>query len=200
MAARLGEHILEVALRQFITEGAEGASMDRIAAAANVSKRTLYTRYGSKKALLVAATEHGTARHLKPIRSAIPHGTPREQVLHVARKLLDLSLSEELIGIQTLVDWIAKQGLETNRPRPSIGATAGVSVILPILRQAASNLDSRDDDLPFIAGFVFDALVGAPRTRILWRRDLANTAQAKADYLERTMDLVAQAVPLLAGK
>ena len=46
IAAQLGEHILQVALDQFIAHGVEGANMDDIAAAANVSKRTLYSRYG----------------------------------------------------------------------------------------------------------------------------------------------------------
>ncbi|QDK32806.1 hypothetical protein DM450_08425 [Sphingomonas sp. IC081] len=66
MAAQLGEHILQVALDQFIAHGVEGANMDDIAAAANVSKRTLYSRYGSKTQLLIASAEHGTQRHLNP--------------------------------------------------------------------------------------------------------------------------------------
>ncbi|WP_454887668.1 TetR/AcrR family transcriptional regulator [Sphingomonas oryzagri] len=59
VAARLNNHILHTAFEQFVKLGAEGPSMDIIAVAANVSKRTLYTRFGSREELLVAAIEHG---------------------------------------------------------------------------------------------------------------------------------------------
>src|SRR3546814_16436590 len=85
IAALLGVHILDVALEQFIAHGVEGASMEGIAIAASVSKRTLYSRFGSKTALLVAAVEHGIAHHLRPIASTIPAGSTRAKLLHVGK-------------------------------------------------------------------------------------------------------------------
>ena len=51
--------------------------------------------------------------------------------------------------------------------------------------------------LPFLATFLFDALVTCPRTRILLRHELENTSRAKADYLKRTMNLIARGMPFL---
>ena len=198
VAARLGDHILDIALQQFMAHGPEGASMDRIAAAANVSKRTLYARYGSKNGLLVAAVEQGTARHLKPVSSNIPRGTPRDKLLHVARKMLDLSLRKEIISIAILTEWIAEKKLGSDCAKPVIGTNAGIKIILPILQEAATTSgDESCDDLVFLAGFIFDALVGGPRNRILVQRNLANSPQEKREYLERTMDLIVRAVPFL---
>ncbi|PZU64079.1 MAG: hypothetical protein DI540_21805 [Sphingobium sp.] len=109
MAAQLGEHILVIALEQFIAHGVEGASMDGIATAANVSKRTLYARYGSKTRLLVAAVEHGTAVLQRKIVADIRPGNARERVLKAARKMLDLALTLDVIGLESLTDWIVSE-------------------------------------------------------------------------------------------
>jgi TetR/AcrR family transcriptional repressor of mexJK operon len=197
IAAKLGTHILKTALEQFVIHGPDGASMESIAAAADVSKRTLYARFGSKTGLLTAALEFGTAHYLKPITSTIPEGSPRDKLFHVASEMLDLSLEKEVIGILNLVDWIADHGLATDGPRPLLGMAAGMEVIMPILKEAAAEHGDTPEDLTFLAAFIFDALVSIPRARILDRREMANTVRAKAEYLERAMQLIVRAVPFL---
>ncbi|MGE4432331.1 TetR/AcrR family transcriptional regulator [Sphingobium sp. BS19] len=198
IAALLGVHILDVALEQFIAHGVEGASMEGIAIAASVSKRTLYSRFGSKTALLVAAVEHGIAHHLRPIASTIPAGSTRDKLLHVGRKILDASLKREVIGLDSLINWIADHESEAGQAKPSMGAKAGIAIIQSILEQAHRN-DGSDSsvDLSFLAAFLFDAFVTSPRQRILLRHELENTSRAKSDYLERTMNLIARGMPFL---
>ncbi|WP_257538459.1 TetR/AcrR family transcriptional regulator [Sphingobium sp. CFD-1] len=197
IAALLGVHILDVALEQFIAQGVEGASMEGIANAANVSKRTLYSRFGSKTALLFAAIEHGTAHYLRPIAANIPAGSTQDKLLHVSRKMLDASLKREAIGLESLVSWIADHKSEVSQVTPSMGAKAGIALIQSILEQVGDGDEKRAYDLPFLATFLFDALVTCPRTRILLRHELENTSRAKADYLKRTMNLIARGMPFL---
>ncbi|MCA9720130.1 MAG: TetR/AcrR family transcriptional regulator [Myxococcales bacterium] len=54
--------ILRAATTAFRDEGYESTSMDRIAALAGVSKRTVYNHFGGKEALLGAVFEHHLAR------------------------------------------------------------------------------------------------------------------------------------------
>lgn len=197
IAAKLGTHILKAALEQFVIHGPNSASMASIAADADVSKRTLYARFGSKTGLLTAALEYGTAHYLKPITSTIPDGSSRDKLFHVASEMLDLSLEKEVIGILNLVDWIADHGLATDGPKPLIGMTAGMEVILPILKEAAAEHGDTPEDLSFLAAFIFDALVSIPRARILDRREMPDTPKAKSDYLGRTIALVIGALPFL---
>ncbi len=197
IAARLGEHILEIALEQFIALGVEGASMDGIAAAANVSKRTLYARHASKAGLLVAAVEHGSKSLLRKIVADIPRGNARERVLKVSRKMLDVALDPEVIGLEPLVNWIVSRELNGDGPEHAIGAQAGVAGIQCVLEEA-EDTKGAIEDVEFLAAFLFDALVTAPRTRILVRRDLENSSKAKTAYLERTLDLIARAIPFLS--
>src|SRR5688500_19640533 len=49
--------ILEAAKQMFTQGGFDGASMDQIAAAAGVSKLTVYSHYGDKEALFVAVVK-----------------------------------------------------------------------------------------------------------------------------------------------
>ncbi|MDX3911299.1 MAG: helix-turn-helix domain-containing protein [Sphingobium sp.] len=196
----MGAHILDVALEQFISHGVEGACMEGIASAANVSKRTLYSRFGSKTALLVASVEHGIAHHVRPIASTIPAGSTRDKLLHVGRKILDSSLKREVIGLETLINWIATHESEPGPAKTSMGAKAGIAIIQSVLEQAGEgNCDVRSMDLQFLAAFLFDAFVTSPRQRILLRRDLENTSHAKSDYLKRTMNLLAAGLPSLLG-
>ena len=53
--------ILEAAAERFVTDGYEGATMDAIAAAARVSKETLYARFAQKESLLRAVVEDRAA-------------------------------------------------------------------------------------------------------------------------------------------
>ncbi len=51
----LGEHIARIAAQLFYSEGIHKTGVDRVAAEANVSKRTLYRYYSSKEDLVAAA-------------------------------------------------------------------------------------------------------------------------------------------------
>ncbi|GAA5149711.1 TetR/AcrR family transcriptional regulator [Pseudonocardia eucalypti] len=55
---------LEAALKLLATEGLAGFSMDRVAAAAGISKVTMYTRWPSKTELIGAALNHLQVDHV----------------------------------------------------------------------------------------------------------------------------------------
>lgn len=60
-------HLLDTAADIFARQGYAGASIDHIAAAAQVGKPTIYTRYGNKAGLLKAVIEHVLRHRLVPI-------------------------------------------------------------------------------------------------------------------------------------
>lgn len=197
IAARLGVHILEVALLQFIEKGAEGTSMDDIAAAANVSKRTLYARYGSKVGLLIAAIEHGIDNRLNPIVATMGSGSPRQRLIRIARQMLDRSLEPDIIGLERLLLWVQTQNFDGIDSQAVLRIDPGLLLIHPLLRDVAGPDKKNSLDLPFLATFIFDALVTAPRQRILARGDLADTREAKDAYLEQALDFLGRALPFL---
>ncbi|GAB3206353.1 TetR/AcrR family transcriptional regulator [Nocardia tengchongensis] len=71
-AARNRQAILEAARRLFAEEGAEAATMDRIAAAAGVAKGTLFHRFGNRAGLLYELIAAGATGLMEAVRSGPP--------------------------------------------------------------------------------------------------------------------------------
>ncbi|RKF18392.1 TetR/AcrR family transcriptional regulator [Altericroceibacterium spongiae] len=199
IAARLRTHILDVALERFIAHGPEMASMNGIAAAANVSKRTLYSRFQSKIGLLMAAIEHGIEHQLDDVTTHIPEGSIRKQILYLASGTLDTSLQPRLIGLQSLIGWLIAQNQgHEDRIGPGTLVRMGQEPFVTLLHSASELQDRDDEDIHFLAAFLFDALVTAPRRRILERHDLANTPEAKSDFQHKTLNLIAESFDFLS--
>lgn len=190
MAARLRAHILAAALDQFVSMGVDGASMEGIASAANVSKRTLYARFGSKTSLLVSAIEYGVAKHLKPISASIPEGSARERLRHTAARMLDASLKPEVVRLRALATWIADHEPTLHDGVQKLVVHNPVGVFQSILEDGARTGELDIADCHFTAMFLFDALVSTPRNRILERLGLEDKQAAKRDYFERTLDVI----------
>ena len=197
LAAQLGGHILDVALDQFVAHGFEGASTEKIAAAANVSKRTLYARFGSKGALVVASIEQYTSRELGLIEAAIPNGSLRKKIGYVARAMLDMSLQPDVVGVEALVYWLTKHRPGLVEAEPTIGAKVVIDVMQSVLQDAPEWRMSGAGDPAELARFLFDVLITVPRHRILRRYEMKNKAAAKAEYINQTLDLLASGLPLL---
>ncbi len=65
---RKREAVLEAAKQEFLTKGFEGTSMDRVAATADVSKRTIYSHFATKETLYEAIVAQLVSRI-----EAMPH-------------------------------------------------------------------------------------------------------------------------------
>jgi TetR/AcrR family transcriptional repressor of mexJK operon len=103
-AARLGDHILEVATELFLTEGYGSATIDAVAARAGVSKRTLYHRFADKSALFVAVVHRIVSLIRPPPGVALLEGSnPQEILRRLAGFVLQAALSPQAIALHRLV-------------------------------------------------------------------------------------------------
>lgn len=83
-AARNRQAILEATRKLFAEEGAEAATMDRIAAEAGVAKGTLFHRFGNRAGLLYELIAEGATGLMEAVRFGPPPlgpGAPAEQRL-----------------------------------------------------------------------------------------------------------------------
>jgi len=96
--------ILQAAKRLFTTQGFEGTSMDAIAAAAGVSKLTVYSHYQDKERLFGAAVECVCAEQMPPeIFTADLKGPLRKQIYAIARAFFCLITSEEALAVHRTI-------------------------------------------------------------------------------------------------
>jgi len=73
------EQILEAGLRLFVENGYDATTLDAIAAAAGISRRTFFSYFGSKEELLLARHDGGFLAALGPaLRETCPGKTPLE--------------------------------------------------------------------------------------------------------------------------
>ncbi|MES2086145.1 MAG: TetR/AcrR family transcriptional regulator [Pseudomonadota bacterium] len=190
VAARLGEHILATALDQFARHAVDAISMDDLAAAANVSKRTLYARFGSKADLMVATIEYGTAKHLRPLAGTIPGDTALDQLLNAAAGMLEISLRPEAVGIEKLVAWIASRQPNLLESADARSVKMAIIVFQDILEAGVRRGELAAPDPAFAATFLFDALVAETRNQVLNGRRPRGTKHDRRAYLERVLELL----------
>lgn len=89
------QQILDGAMREFLKRGYAATSMDRVAAAANVSKATVYSHFGDKTRLfetLVQQLAQEKFQQLTEVRSL--DGDPRVVLREFAEKFLDRIASD----------------------------------------------------------------------------------------------------------
>lgn len=96
--------IIDAAACAFISDGFDGATMDRIAAHAGVSKLTLYRHFGSKEELFGAALKAKCDELMDPETLDQARTLPlREGLIHVSRAFLNLILAPECIAIHRVL-------------------------------------------------------------------------------------------------
>ncbi|MGC8525133.1 MAG: TetR/AcrR family transcriptional regulator C-terminal domain-containing protein [Acidibrevibacterium sp.] len=96
--------ILAGAADVFARDGYEGASMSRIAAAANVSKGTLYNHFESKAQLFAAYVEAACARNLCQVFAGSDENTDVVATLErIGRRMIEMMLSDLGLTIYRVV-------------------------------------------------------------------------------------------------
>lgn len=91
--------ILDAAKQMFTTHGFEGASMDQIAAAAGVSKLTVYSHFGDKATLFAAAVRsHCDTQLPEALFEPSPDTPLRERLLSIAQAFYAMITSPEAIA------------------------------------------------------------------------------------------------------
>ena len=91
--------ILEAAKRLFVEQGYDGVSMDQIAAAAGVSKLTVYSHFGDKDTLFAAAARAYCEQQLPAeLFVADPDMPLRERLLQIAQAFYAMVSSPEAVA------------------------------------------------------------------------------------------------------
>jgi len=80
------QKLLEAAIRLFEREGIQAVGIERIIAAAGVTKMTMYNQFGSKEALIVEALEECGRRSLRSLKAFVERSrSPRGRIRAIFR-------------------------------------------------------------------------------------------------------------------
>lgn len=158
------EDIIEAAAKEFKTSGFRATSMDRIAATAQVSKRTVYNHFASKEVLFQAITQELCDRAMQisehPYNPEIP---VRRQLQTIARQEISLLSSAEFLDMVKMITSESLASPDLTRANFENFQDTGIGVVKWIIEA------SKDGKLavtnPVIAGKQFLALI---ETFALW--------------------------------
>ncbi|HZX78148.1 TetR/AcrR family transcriptional regulator [Lysobacter sp.] len=195
--------ILEAAKRMFTQHGLDGVSMDQIAAEAGVSKLTVYSHFGDKEALFVAAVEsHCDLSLPSSLFEPSPETPLRERLLEIAHAFYSMVTAPEAVAGHRML--CSPQMAASSLPRRFWEAgpmrVQGDFAALLERRIAAGELDI--PDVPRAAGQFFALLKGEPHACMVFGGPGPAAAEIEA-HLAAAVDLFLrayQAPPAAAAK
>lgn len=163
-AERRQQELLDIAGAMFMKHGFDGTSIDSVAEAAAMSKRTLYARFGDKNELFSAVLRTLVDRWLVPINQFRAGTTDLEPMLmEIGRHLLTSALAPGAVSLNRII-------IAESERRPEFGLLAHAEGRRPAIRAIAAALarhvpELRVDDLEGAAD-QFISLIVEPSLRL----------------------------------
>ncbi len=189
-----GNAILEAARKLFTAQGFDAASMDQIAAAAGVSKLTVYSHFGDKDTLFAAVVKSYCEQQLPAALFDAQPGVPlRERLLQVARAFFGMiSAPEALAGHRILCS-----PRMADSPLPRMFWEAGPERVqagfADLLRRRVAAGELEIEDVPRASAQFFTLLKGEPHARMVFGC-CAGMARREAErHVEATVDMFLRA-------
>lgn len=161
-AAEINRIILDTARQLFIADGVEATSMDAVAIAAKVSKGTLYARYASKDALLLAVIEALVA-DLDRAASAKNYLLPAElgpRLREYSRRLVEQMAQPEYVQLNRLISSASKLHPEIARHGRDEALAGYVKTLATEMQKAARHSDPYRVDWPGLANLLIYGVTG----------------------------------------
>jgi TetR/AcrR family transcriptional repressor of mexJK operon len=193
--------ILEAAKRLFPEHGFEGTSMDTIAAAAGVSKLTVYSHFKDKETLFVEAVRVKCVQQMPAeLFSVDATGSVREQLNVIAHAFFNLITAKDSISLHRLLTTGAGSSIKLAQMFWEAGPQMLLTGFADFLRHevAAGQLDI--PDITRAASQFFCLIKGDLHARLLCGCGGAPFTEAEInEHLEATVDLFLRAYAVRPG-
>lgn len=142
------EHILCVAGETFLNFGFDGTTMDAVAHAARISKRTLYARYADKTVLFDAVLRDLIDRWLVSIEEfEASQGPLRDRLIALARYLATGALTPQSVSVNRILICEGQRQPGFLHLAYEAGRKPAIRLIVSILRQHERELRPVDLEL-----------------------------------------------------
>jgi AcrR family transcriptional regulator len=155
MAASAADRLLDAGRELFARDGYAGTSLDAVAAAAGVTKGSLYHHFTSKRGLFEAVFERVAAAQAEQVAAAALRERDPWQVAHTGlRAFLDDSQDPAIQRIM-LLDGPSVLGWERVR---ELEAPYGLALIKAVIERLVDSGEMRRRDVDVLAHLLFGAL------------------------------------------
>lgn len=171
-ASRKRLQIRRAAIAAFLRTGYVGTSMDDVAAAARVSKQTVYKHFGSKEELFVAIIEATVGDVMDEVFERVGssqdrHGSLEQELLTTGRRLIVLVMQPELLALRRLMTGEAGRFPQLGEVWWRGGPARLAAGLTGRLRQAVSDGELVIDDVPLAAEQLQWLILSIPLNRAM---------------------------------
>lgn len=162
------EAILDAAKGLFLTQGFAGTSMDAVAAAAGVSKLTVYSHFSDKETLFSAAIEAKCENQMPLPIFALEQGDSIEEVLkRIGVAFVTMIDGEDAIGLMRILCAVAGRETEMAQLFFEAGPRRTLGEMERLLRRAVELELLRMEDPAAAAEQFFGMLMGCRHMQVL---------------------------------
>ncbi len=160
-AEQLSEKIINVAARLMLENGYGATSIEGIAAAAGVAKRTLYHRFPEKSDLFTAVIQRRREQFLAPVaKVSAAGGEIEDQLKLIGQHMLDWGLQTDSVAMKRLLAAEAERFPQLLRTFYEEGRMRTVHTIAAILATASEQRALSIEDPEFAAGQFLQMILG----------------------------------------
>lgn len=186
--------ILDAAKQLFVEMGYQGVSMDQIAAAAGVSKLTVYSHFGDKETLFSAAI---TAKCQEALPDDLfvrpPEGPLREQLCAIGHAFFRLITSSESISMHRMMSTPGSAEYDLRELFWDAGPRRTQAVFSGFLRACTDAGQLRIDDIPLASSQFFSLLKGELHPMLLCGLCSEHAPDEVARHIDATVDFFLRA-------
>ncbi|WP_309128320.1 TetR/AcrR family transcriptional regulator [Microbacterium sp.] len=173
------DQILDSAVELFTAHGYGRVTIDEIASAARVTKRTIYTYFGDKAEVFTAAIERFRLRALKDL------ARPARSIEDVSAGIIQVLHADDAVGMHRLMISECQQFPELASNFYDSGPRGYVELLASILTKT-----SIAEDAAQVAEALFGLLLGEPHRRRLLGLSPAPTKDAARLYALEALSLL----------
>jgi TetR/AcrR family transcriptional regulator, mexJK operon transcriptional repressor len=184
---RKRRQIRQAAVGEFLRTGYAGTSMDDVAAAARVSKQTVYKHFGSKEELFVAIIEATVGEVMDEVfERAAPspdrHGELAHELLTMGRRLIVPIMQPEFLALRRLVTGEASRFPQLGQAWWKGGPARLMAELAGLLRQAGKDGELAIDDPDLAAQQLQWLILSIPVNKAMLCPDQAYTSDELYRY------------------
>lgn len=182
--------ILDAATQVFLSERFDAVSIDDIASAAQISKKTFYTRFASKSDLFEAFVVRFVEERIRPVEQIDLDRLSTAEALHeIAAGLLETVLCPDVIALQRNVLAEAVRFPELARLLEDFGRSRVVAIVERCLKEGVRRKDIQVADVGFTADYFVTVIVRGPLHRAVIGMERPEFSHVKRENLKRSLDL-----------
>jgi len=188
-AEQLSEKIIAVASQLMLEHGYHSTSIEAVASAAGVAKRTLYSRFPDKRDLFAAVIEHRRKQFLAPVtRIFAAGGAIDEQLTLIGRHMLDWALKADTVAVKRLIAAEVERFPELAIKLHDDGREQTIDAIAAVLAAAQSAGVLQVANVRFAALQFLEMVMGPADTLAHYGQPACVGARRK-QYIDQVVDL-----------